>query len=72
VSLSGGKLVLRYGTEFAGELEHVQFDTFRARWRNPARETNYVNFTIDINRRAAELDIYLWVVAKFQRVVPAS
>ena len=67
VRLEGGKLILRYGTEFEGELEHVQYDSFQARWRNPARGSNYLNFTIDAQRRAARLDLYLWVTAQFDR-----
>jgi hypothetical protein len=68
VTLEGGKLMLRYGTEFEGELEHVQYDAFRAHWRNPARGTDYLNFTIDVKRQAVELDLYLWLVANFRRV----
>jgi CubicO group peptidase (beta-lactamase class C family) len=67
VRLENGKLVLRYGTEFEGELEHLQYDTFQAHWRNPARGTNYLNFTIDGDRRAARLDLYLWLTATFDR-----
>ena len=33
-----------------------------------ARDTNYLNFTIDVTRRAAEADLYLWVPAHFARV----
>ncbi len=68
VRLEGGKLVAEYGTEFVGELEHVQFDSWRARWRNPARGADYLNFTIDARREAARVDLYLWVTATFDRV----
>jgi CubicO group peptidase (beta-lactamase class C family) len=68
VSLENGRLRLRYGTQFDGLLEHVQYDTFRARWDNPARGTDYLNFTIDARRQAAKLDLYLWLVASFDRV----
>jgi CubicO group peptidase (beta-lactamase class C family) len=68
VTLENGQLRLRYGTQFDGVLEHVQYDAFRARWDNPARGTDYVNFTIDIRHRAAKLDLYLWLTASFDRV----
>ncbi|MFN0177777.1 MAG: serine hydrolase [Gemmatimonadales bacterium] len=68
VTLENGKLALRYGTEFVGELEHVQHDAFRANWRNPARGRDYLNFTIDVTRQAAALDLYLWVTAHFTKV----
>jgi CubicO group peptidase (beta-lactamase class C family) len=72
VTLENGRLVLRYGTEFEGELEHVRFDRFRARWKNPARGTSQVNFTLDIDRRPARLDIYFWMVGEFRRVDDAA
>ena len=68
VTLENGTLRARFGPAFVGRLEPVQFDAFRAVWDNPARETNYLNFTIDVTRRAAEADLYLWVPAHFTRV----
>jgi CubicO group peptidase (beta-lactamase class C family)/enterochelin esterase-like enzyme len=68
ITLDGGALVARYGTQLEGPLEHVQYDTFRAHWRNPARGTDYLNFTIDAMRQAAKADLYLWVTASFDRV----
>ncbi len=68
VTIENGILRARFGPEFTGRLEHLQFDTFRAVWDNPARETNYLNFTIDVTRRVAEADLYLWVPAHFTRV----
>jgi hypothetical protein len=68
VTVENGILRTRFGPEFVGPLEHLQFDTFRAVWDNPARETNYLNFTIDVTRRAALADLYLWVTAHFTRV----
>jgi CubicO group peptidase (beta-lactamase class C family) len=68
VSQRGDTLTAKYGTEFEGPLEHVQFDTFRARWTNPARGSDYLNFTIDVFRKAARADLYLWVTASFDRI----
>ena len=68
ISLEGGTLVAKYGTEFEGPLEHLQYDTFRAKWRNPARGSDYINFTIDVMRQVARVDLYLWVTATFDRI----
>ena len=68
ISVVNDTLRARFGPEFVGRLEPVQFDTFRAVWDNPARGTNYLNFTIDLMRRAGTADLYLWVPAHFTRV----
>jgi CubicO group peptidase (beta-lactamase class C family) len=68
VRAEAGGLVIEYGTEFIGTLEHVQHDAFRARWHNPARGADYLNFTIDVRREPARLDLYLWTTATFDRV----
>ncbi|MDX2060341.1 MAG: serine hydrolase [Gemmatimonadales bacterium] len=68
VTHENGVLRARFGPAFEGRLEHVQFDAFRAVWDNPARGANYLNFTIDVTRRAAEADLYLWIPAHFRRV----
>lgn len=68
IALSGDTLTARYGSEFVGVLEHVQYDSFRARWHNPARGSDYLNFTIDAARKAARVDLYLWLTATFDRV----
>jgi CubicO group peptidase (beta-lactamase class C family) len=33
VTLEDGRLILRYGAAFTGELEHWHYDTFQAKWR---------------------------------------
>ena len=33
VTMEDGELVFSYGSEMVGELEHVQYDTFRTKWR---------------------------------------
>jgi len=67
IALEGNTLVVRYGTEFEGTLEHVQYDTFRARWRNPARGSDRLNFTINAARQPDRVDLELWVTATFTR-----
>ncbi len=72
VELDGDRLRIRFGTQFDGYLDHVQFDAFRAAWKNPARGTDFVNFTLDVFRRAAKLDLYLWVPVSFDRVADSG
>jgi len=42
-----GRLVLRYGKGFVGELEHWHYDTFRARWEAEWRGTDLVSFALN-------------------------
>jgi CubicO group peptidase (beta-lactamase class C family) len=68
VTLEGDRLRIQFGTQFDGYLEHVQYDAFKAVWKNPARGSDYLNFTIDVRRQAAKLDLYFWVTVPFERV----
>jgi hypothetical protein len=68
VTLVGDTLCARYGRQFEGPLQHVQNDTFRARRKNPARGSDYLNFTIDVTRNVARVDLYLWLTATCDRV----
>ncbi|HEY0778871.1 MAG TPA: serine hydrolase [Gemmatirosa sp.] len=47
VSASGGALHLTYGSKRAGDLEHWQYDTFRARWADPLDDPSTVVFQPD-------------------------
>lgn len=51
VAVESGKLVVRYGPEFTGDLEHWHYDTFRVTWRVPARTSTLATFRLD--RRGA-------------------
>ncbi len=58
VALENGKLVVRYGPQFTGDLEHWNFDTFRAIWRNSALfSQSTVNFTIGRDGTPATVSI---------------
>jgi CubicO group peptidase (beta-lactamase class C family) len=58
VAVENGKLVVRYGPEFTGDLEHWHYDTFRARWRSPLPfAQSWVSFTLDRNGRAGWIDV---------------
>jgi len=58
VTVEDGKLVVRYGPEFTGDLEHWNYDTFRAHWRGSALITeSMVQFKLDANGRVASMDV---------------
>lgn len=46
VAFEDGRLVLRFGPEYVGDLEHWHFDTFRAVWRDPAMGRAFVTFAL--------------------------
>lgn len=51
---TGGRLTLVFGTATA-ELEHWQYDTFRARWQSPSGEWSLVTFQLDATGRPDRL-----------------
>ncbi|HSH45344.1 MAG TPA: DUF3471 domain-containing protein, partial [Longimicrobiales bacterium] len=57
VSLEGGRLVLRRGPAFVGDLEHHHFNTFRADWRAAGLGSALVTFGLDFTGRPARLDV---------------
>ncbi|HET9984387.1 MAG TPA: serine hydrolase [Longimicrobiales bacterium] len=68
VSLEDGHLVLRYGPAFTGDLEHWNYDTFRAKWRGAGLGggTALVGFALDAAGVAARMDVE--GIAEFKRV----
>jgi CubicO group peptidase (beta-lactamase class C family) len=54
VRLDGQRLTLRMGGQ-AADLEHWQYDVFRARWRDPFQGTDYVSFSLDPDGTVGEL-----------------
>ena len=58
VALESGKLVLRYGPQLTGDLEHWHYDTFRAGWRSIALfPPSMVTFTLDRTGRVAAVEV---------------
>ena len=47
VTLDGDALRIKYGSSFAGRLEHWHYNTFRARWESTWRVPPLVNFTLN-------------------------
>ena len=66
VALENGRLVLRRGPNFVGDLEHWHYDTFRAVWRDPTLGKSFVTFGLNPMGKAAELEIQ--DLAEFERV----
>ena len=54
VRLDGERLTLQLGDR-AGDLEHWQYDVFRARWRDPFLGTSFVSFSLDPDGTVGEL-----------------
>jgi hypothetical protein len=52
-----GKLTLRYGANFEGDLEHWHYDTFRAIWRNKMLGKALVTFVVDGAAKVAEAKV---------------
>jgi CubicO group peptidase (beta-lactamase class C family) len=57
VKLESGKLVLRYGSTFQGDLEHWHYDTFRASWRDKRLGKSFVTFALDARGRVTDMDV---------------
>lgn len=57
VSLENGKLVLRFGPSFTGDLEPWNYDTFRVTWRAAREGTAFVTFTLDALGRVDRMEV---------------
>lgn len=47
-----GKLIVRWGRAFTGDLEHWHYDTFQATWRDRTRGKGLITFTINSQGKA--------------------
>ena len=47
LTVEEGKLVLRFGPNFTGDLEHWNYDTFRVNWRDRMEGKTFVNFRLN-------------------------
>lgn len=66
VAEEGGKLVLRVGPSFTGDLEHWHFDTFRVVWRDPYLGKSFITFALDPAGAVGRMEVEDW--ATFERV----
>jgi hypothetical protein len=62
VSLEDGKLILKVGIYFEGEMNHWHFDTFRARWRDASQGQAWVEFGLNRQGEVAQVEIEGWRV----------
>ena len=65
VTPENGKLVVKFGPAFIGDLEHWHFDTFRVTWRDATAGRGFLNFTLD--NRAQPEQIRIEGLADFRR-----
>jgi hypothetical protein len=57
VALENGRLVLRFGPSFTGDLEHWHHDTFRITWRDLRMGTGFVTFALRSNGKIDRVDV---------------
>jgi CubicO group peptidase (beta-lactamase class C family) len=63
VQEEGGRLILRYGPAFIGNLEHWHYDTFQATWRDRLQGKALVTFTLNAQGRIDTLRIAMWNIS---------
>ncbi|MHB1328207.1 MAG: DUF3471 domain-containing protein, partial [Gemmatimonadales bacterium] len=66
VAMEDGKLVVRYGTQFTGDLVHWHYDTFRAHWRNSALFSQS-GVTFSLGRDGAPTSVSIDMFGEFGR-----
>ena len=57
VTLENNKLVLRFGPNFTGDLQHWHYDTFRVVWRDPMQGKGFVNFRLNTQAKVEVINI---------------
>ena len=57
VTLENDKLVLRFGPNFTGDLQHWHYDTFRVVWRDPMQGKGFVNFRLNSQAKVEVINI---------------
>ena len=57
VALENQKLVIRFGPNFTGDLEHWHYDTFRVKWRDQMQGKGFVNFKLNTQGKADVVSI---------------
>jgi len=71
VALENNKLLLRFGPNFTGDLQHWHYDTFRVVWRDPMQGKGFVNFRLNTQGKVEVINIEN--LSEFTRVPePAS
>ncbi|QQS42220.1 MAG: serine hydrolase [Acidobacteriota bacterium] len=72
VKLEGGKLHVRFGPAFEGELEHWHYDTFRANFSGPLGGNAPVTFSLNAMGKVDEITVGLVSDYPFKKVPEAA
>jgi hypothetical protein len=57
VTLEDQKLVVRFGPNYTGDLEHWHYDTFRVKWRDQMQGKGFVSFKLNAQGKADVMSI---------------
>jgi uncharacterized protein DUF3471 len=57
VRLENDKLIMTHGAAFTADLEHWHYDTFRAKYRDKAVESQWVSFHLDSAGKVAAIAV---------------
>ena len=57
VALENEKLVLRFGPNFTGDLQHWHYDTFRIVWRDAMQGKGFVNFRLNTQGKVDVINV---------------
>jgi CubicO group peptidase (beta-lactamase class C family) len=57
VAFENQKLVVRFGPNFNGDLQHWHYDTFRVTWRDPMQGKGFVSFRLNAQGKADVVSI---------------
>jgi len=57
IALENDKLVVHFGPNFTGDLEHWHYDTFRVTWRDAMQGKGFVNFKLNTQGKADVVSI---------------
>ena len=57
VTLENEKLVLQFGPNYTGDLQHWNYDTFRVVWRDPMQGKGFVNFRLSTQGKVEVVNI---------------
>ncbi len=57
VLAESGRLRVKYGTMFDGDLEHWHFDTFRATWKAASMGKTFVTFAIGMDGKVKSMEV---------------
>lgn len=57
VAFENQKLVIRFGPNFTGDLQHWHYDTFRVTWRDPMQGKGMVSFRLNTQGKVDQVNI---------------